>query len=61
MNLYKKISPNAPETSTTGNDLKFCVKAILPAKLTAIALKIIAMKNVIVMLIIYTFFFTNQS
>lgn len=43
--------PNTPETSTTGNNLKFCVNAILPAKPTAIALKTIAMKNVSVMLI----------
>ena len=51
INLYKKISPNTPETSTTGNNLKFCVNNILPAKPTAIALKIIAIKNVIVTLI----------
>lgn len=36
-----------PETSTTGNNLKFFVNAIFPAKPTAIALKIIAIKNVI--------------
>lgn len=36
-----------PETSTTGNNLKFCVNNILPAKPIAIALKIIAIKKML--------------